>query len=122
MKGDAAVLGQVSLISAPARAKAEALIARLPENARAQWTPEKLAAMFFTGALGEVTAAQVVEETAKDPQHVASAVHITGGSKEATIHLLWQLEPNGWQVVFDEKMLGGVQKQIANAMGPPVKK
>lgn len=121
LKGDDATIGQVSTISAPARAKAEALIAGLPESARAQWTPERLAAMFFTGALGEVTAAQVVAEAAKDPEHVALSIRITGEGKEATIPMLAQSSPGGWQVVFDEKMLGAVQKKIANAAVPPAK-
>ena len=119
LKGDDAVLAQVSTISAPARTKAEAMIAGLPEGARGQWTPEKFAAMFFTGAFNEVIAAQVVEENAKDPQHVALSVRITGEAKAATIPLLAQLGTNGWQVVFDEKLLGVIQKRIANAEGPP---
>ena len=121
LKGDDATLAQVSIVSAAARAKAEALIAGLPESGRAQWTPEKLAAMFFTGALGEVTAAQVLAEDVKDPQHVALSVRLTGGGKETAIPLLAQLGANGWQIVFDERMLGAVQKKIANAEGPPAK-
>ena len=122
MKGDDATLAQVSMVSESARAKAEALIARLPESGRAQWTPEKLAAMFFTGAFGEVTAAQVLAENPKDQQHVALSVRLVGAGKETTIPLLTQLGANGWQVVFDEKMFGAVQKKIAKAEMPPAKK
>ena len=122
LKGDDAMLAQVSTISSPARTKAEALIARLPENTRAQWSPEKLAAMFFTGAFGEVTAAQVLAETPKDAGHVALSIRLAGGGKDATIPLLAQLGPSGWQVVFDDKLLGAVQKKIASAEGPPLKK
>jgi len=121
LKGDDARLGQVSVVSDPARAKAEALIARLPEGARAQWTPEKLAAMFFMGAFGEVTAAQVLAENTKDPQHVTLSVRLVGSGKEASLPLMAQLGTNGWQVVFDEKMLGAVQKKIANVERPPPK-
>lgn len=125
LKGDDAMLAQVCVASAPARTGAEALIARLPESARGQWTPEKLAAMFFTGALSEVTAAQVVAESPKDAHQVELSVLLTGrgGSKDPTIPLQWRLGANGWQVVFDEKMLGAVQKKIANAEAPvPPKK
>ena len=114
LKGDDAMLAQVSTLSAAARAKAEALIAGLPESGRARWTPEKLSAMFFTGALGEVTAAQLLTEEVKDPQHVALNVRLTSGGKETAIPFLAQLGANGWQIVFDEKMLGVVQKRIAN--------
>lgn len=120
--GDAAALARVSTITAGARAKAEALIAGLPESARGQWSPEKLAAMFFTGAFGEVTAAHVVTETTQDPQHVALKVRISGGAKEATIPLLAQRGSDGWQIVFDEKLLSAVQKKIANALPPAAKK
>lgn len=122
MKGDDATLGQVSMVSGPARAKAEEMIARLPESGRAQWTPEKFAALFFTGFFNEVTAAQVLAETPKDPEHLALNVRVTGGGKEVSIPLLTQLGPNGWQVVYEEKFLGAVQKKIANAEGPPPKK
>ena len=119
LKGDDKTLAQMSTVSAPARAKAQELIAGLPESARGQWSPEKLAAMFFTGALGEVTAAQLLTESAQDPQHVALSVRLNSGGKDATIPLLVQLGANGWQVVFDEKMLGAVQKKIAHAEVPP---
>lgn len=115
LKGDDATLAQVSTLSAAARTKSETLIAGLPESGRAQWTPEKLAAMFFTGALGEVTAAHVLAEEVKDPQHVALNVRLTGSGKETAIPFVAQLGMNGWQIVFDEKMLGAVQKRIANA-------
>lgn len=122
LKGDSAMLAQVSTVSVSARAKAEALIAGLPESAREQWSPEKLAAMFFTGAFNEVTAAQVLAEIAKDPQHITLSVRLTGGAKDTTIPLLAQLGANGWQVVFDEKFLGVVQKKVANAAVPLAKK
>lgn len=116
LKGDEAALARLSTISPAARTKADGLIARLPENSRAQWTPEKFAGMFFTGAFaGEVAAAQLLAETPKDPEHVALSVRINGAGKDATIPLLTQLGPNGWQVVFDEKLLGGVQKKIMSA-------
>jgi hypothetical protein len=123
LNGDEAALARLSTISPGARTKAEALIARLPENSRAQWTPEKFAAMFFTGAFaGEVAAAQMLTETPKDPEHVALSVRINGAGKDATIPFLTQLGPTGWQVVFDEKLLGAVQKKIAQAEPPPEKK
>lgn len=122
MKGDEAMLAQVGTISAAARTKAEALIAGLPEGGRAQWTPEKIAAMFFTGAFGEVTAAQIAQESPKDAGHVALGIRITNGDKEQIVTFQWQLGASGWQVVFDEKLLGAVQKKIANALGPPAPK
>ncbi len=122
LKGDNATLGQVSVVSEPARAKAEALIAGLPEGAREQWTPEKLAATFFTGVFGEVIAAQVLAENAKDHQHVVLSIRVTGAGRETTIPLVAQWGANGWQMVFDEKMLGVVQKKIAQAEGPAAKK
>lgn len=114
MKGDDAALAQVSTISSQARARAEKLIAGLPENARGQWTPEKLSAMFFTGAFNEVSAAQVVTETTVDARHAALSIRLTGGAKDATVPLQWELGADGWRVVFDEKLLGAVQKRIAN--------
>ncbi len=122
LKGDDAVLAQVITISAPALAKAEALIAGLPEGARAQWTPEKLAAMFFTGAFNEVTAAQVMTENTKDAQHVELRVRLKSGTKEPIIPFQWELGAKGWQVVFEEKFLGAVRKKIAGAEGPSPKK
>ncbi len=122
MKGDEAVLGQISTISSPARAAAVAMIARLPESARDQWTPEKFAAMFFLGALNEVSAAQILPETPGDAQHTGFGVRLKSGEKETTVPLQWQLGANGWQVVVDEKIMAAVQKRVANAVVPPPKK
>ena len=116
------MLAQVSTLSPAARVKAEAFIAGLPDAGRAQWTPEKLAALFFTGVFTEVTAAQVLEGTEQDAQHATLNVLLKGDSKSPTIPLHWQLGPNGWQVVVDEKYLGVVHHKIANAEGPPAKK
>ena len=76
----------------------------------------------YAGALSVIVVpGTVLAEEVKDPQHVALSVRLTGSGKETAIPLLVQLGANGWQIVFDEKMLGAVQKRIANAERPPAK-
>jgi hypothetical protein len=122
LKGDDAVLAQVSTLSPAARVKAEEFISGLPEAGRSGWTPEKLAALFFAGVFTEATAAHVVAETEPDALHATLHVVLKGDSTAPAIPLRWQLGPNGWQVIVDEKHLGVVHHKIAHAEGPPSKK
>lgn len=115
LKGDDAMMAQLSTITPAARAQAEAMITRLPEAARARWTPEKIAALFFTGLMNEVSATQVLSEVAGEPQHAALNLRLMAGDREITSSLQWQLGSAGWQVVFDEKLLAAVQKKMARA-------
>lgn len=115
LKGDNAKLGEGATFSPAARTKAEALIASLPAETRAQWTPEKLAAMFYTGAFGDVAAMQIVGETARDPQHSTLKVFITRGEQENTMAFQFQQGAEGWQIVADEKVVATLQRKMTEA-------
>ena len=75
LKGEDDKLAQLIAFSADARAKTEAVVAALPEAARAKYsTPEKRAALFFAAALTAQPAAQIVATDFQDAQHVTLGV------------------------------------------------
>jgi hypothetical protein len=113
LKGDADTINRSFTLSDAARAKAEALIAALPEDGRAQWTPEKLGAMFFTGFFTEVTAAEVTAETLDAPQRATLKLRVSNGTRENTIPLAMELGANGWQAVVSDRHIDAIRKKMA---------
>lgn len=97
MKGEDARLAGMIVMDAAAREKGLAVVAALPEEARAKFpTPEKLAALFFVSALTGMPSAEIVEILQNDPQHAVLTVR---GLTDKTQKIPMQLEAQGWQVV-----------------------
>lgn len=97
MKGEDARLSGMIVMDAAAREKGLAVVAALPEEARAKFpTPEKLAALFFASALTGMPSAEIVEIVQNDPQHAVLTVR---GLTDKTQKIPMQLEAQGWQVV-----------------------
>jgi len=104
MKGEDATLAGMIAFSGAALDKGEAVVAALPDAARAKYlTPERLAALFFADALTGMSAAQIVGVAQPDAEHAVVTVRgLT--DKEQRVPL--QLGASGWQIVVPEGMVG----------------
>jgi hypothetical protein len=108
--GDDAAFANVCVLSKETRARAEALIQRLPEESRASWTPEKLAQLWVTGVTLELSAAQIVGEQLEDPEHMA--VSVRGTRSDQTGKFKFIRAPSGWKAVIPPKAIDMVEKKI----------
>ena len=118
VKGDTATLHDVIGLSDDSRAEAKALVATLPEAARLEWSPERLAALFFTGFFTEISAAAVESVTLVDFAHATVALRVTNGVKEKTIPLTAVATPEGWRITPPEGAMAGMRRRIP-APGAP---
>ncbi len=116
MHNRAARLAELYTLSPAARAKADALIAELPENARAQWSPEKLGELFLTGALTSASAVQITDVQPRDAQHATLVFRIPGAKGDPKLPL--ELGAGGWRVLIDGAGIDVVRKHI-DAAGEP---
>ncbi|MES2697527.1 MAG: hypothetical protein V4773_28940 [Verrucomicrobiota bacterium] len=110
LKGDAAEIVKLCTASEKTRAQAKALIARLPEEARAQWTQEKLAALWVTGAFTEVAALQITGERFEDANNAVVSFRIHGRTDEEKVKL--RLSPIGWQVMLPGNAVEKLEKKM----------
>jgi len=120
LKGDDDLLAKLLALDPAARQRSDALIARLPEAGRARWTPEKLAALWVTGLVTEVSAAQVLGETMPDATHATVTVRLGRAKEEQKIPLT--RTDTGWQIVVGEKQIKGLEKQLGGVALPAAKK
>ncbi len=116
--GDDAGLRAVIGLSDANRAEAQALIGGLPEAARAEWSPERLAALFFTGFFTEVTAAAVESVTQLDLARAMVTLRVTNGVKESTIPLAAVATPEGWRIVPPDEAIAGMRRRMHPAETP----
>jgi hypothetical protein len=115
LKGGQAALERAFVLPDSARAKADAIINGLPDEQRAKWSPEKLAAMFFAGFFTEISAAEVGHESLNGPQHATVGLRATDGSKTQTIPLETQRIADDWRVVVSDRYMDAVLKKMAAA-------
>jgi hypothetical protein len=115
LNGEDAELAATIAFSDSVRAAAEALIAGLPPQTRAQWTPEKLAALFFTGFFTETIAAQIQEVKTTDAQHATIAVRVTSGSKSGTVGLNLVSSGDGWRIEVPPIAISSLRKKLQAA-------
>ncbi len=97
-----------------ARTKAEALIAALPEETRAKWTPEKLGELWLTGALTSASAFQIGEVKMEAANSATLALRVMPAPRQEP-KLKMELAPNGWRVLIDERAIDIVRKQMSQA-------
>ncbi len=116
LKGDDAALGNLLFLSDSTRTRADALIAGLPEDSRARWTPEKLAVLYFGAVVTDVAAAQITGEDLDGPAHATVALRIPGVDA-AKSKLELRATPAGWQVIVPETAIDVVRRKIT----PPEK-
>lgn len=116
-KGNDARIGELSQLSPDARERANELIAALPDDARARWTPEKLAALSFTGMFSEVTALQITGVTFSEPDRATVVIRVPGThGSEPKVTL--QSGPTGWQVVVNGGQIDALRKKLHAAPMP----
>ncbi|MEO6569233.1 MAG: hypothetical protein ABIO94_10770 [Opitutaceae bacterium] len=125
LKGEDAVLTGVVGLSPEARVKAGALLARMPELDRGQWTPEKLGTLFVSEMLNEIPALQIVAETRENGGRKATlTVHLPSVSKlkEATIQIPLERDTSGWKVIVSERNFERVVRKIQGSENLPESK
>jgi hypothetical protein len=98
LKGDAATLAKTCTMTPATRAQAEQLIARLPVDARQQWTPEKLAALWMVAAFNEVPALQLTGEKFMQADEATVYFRLYGKTDEEHINL--KRRADGWQLIL----------------------
>ena len=110
MKGDDRVLPAALTMSDPARQKADALLARLPEDARRKYpTAESLAAIAVAGEMLKGGAMEIPDETFADATH--AIIRIRTQNKETKLPM--QLGAGGWQFVVPERAIDGIARRLA---------
>ena len=112
MKGDDRVLATALAMPEPAREKADALLARLPEDARKKYpTAESLAAIAVAGEMLKGGALELPGETFRDATHAVIQIRTQNSAKEARLPM--QLGPGGWQFVVPERAIDGMGRRLA---------
>jgi hypothetical protein len=110
MKGDDRVLATALTMSDSARQKADALLGRLPEDARKKYpTAESLAAIAVAEEMLKGGALELPGETFTDATH--AVIQIRTQNKEATLPM--QLGAGGWQFVVPERAIDGIARRLA---------
>jgi hypothetical protein len=118
LKGDEVRLAKLLTVPAKTRTQADALIARLPAEARAQWSAEKLTALWITGAATELSALRITSERF---DHSNSAVVTFRGPQFTTDEKVnLKLTPEGWKIVVGSGMIANLEKKLA-AQKPPTR-
>lgn len=115
LKGDEAAIAAGLSLDDRALTRAEVMLASLPDNTRAQSSPEKLAALWFEGTVVDVPAAQIIRQEPQDPTHTLLLVR--GGLGDAQ-SLTMRLGSDGWQLVVPERALEALQKKVLGASPP----
>jgi hypothetical protein len=116
LRGDEAAMVKVGAMSSAVRADAQALIARLPPEARGQWTPQKLAVLWFTGALTELPALQITGESREDGENAIVTFRTPRGEDEK---VKLKLSPDGWRVAVPSNAIKVLEKKLAAAATSP---
>ena len=116
VKGDDNTVASMLALTPPAREEAQAFIDALPADARANYpTPEKLAALIFSGMALNQTAVRVLGQNTLDPLTTSLRISGTDGGP---INFTFQLGTNGWQMVMPEGAIIGFQNKLINASAP----
>lgn len=111
LRGDQPALAKYFTLPAETRRKAEALIARLPEATRGEWTPEKLATLWLTGAFVEMSAVQLTGETIVDSEQAVVMFRRPGANDSERAKL--KFTPAGWKVVISSNAMDHLEKKLA---------
>lgn len=111
LRGDETMLADVTTLNSATRAKAEALIAQLPAEDRAKWTPEKLGQLWFSGLFTEMLALQISGETTVAPDEAIVRLRLANQHDEEKLAL--RLTPNGWKVLAPGAAVDHLQSKLS---------
>lgn len=112
LRGDETTLADLTTLNSATRAKAEALIAQLPAQDRAKWTPEKLGQLWFTGLFTEMSAFQIVGETTVAADEAVVRLRLANRDGEEKLGL--RLTPNGWKVLAPGAAFDQLQRKLSS--------
>jgi hypothetical protein len=118
LHGDESTLSAGLALDDRAHARAEVLLARLPDELRAQSSPEKLAALWWNGTVLDVPAAQIIRQETQDDSH---ATLLTRGGIGGSSTLNFRRSATGWQIVIPESALESIQSKVIG-YSPPLPK
>lgn len=92
------------------RPAVDALMASLSPEARATYpTPGKLAALFLSDALTNISSVEIAGTAYPDPTHATVSVRgVTANTEKFPL----QLGPDGWQLMLDAKMVRSMDKWV----------
>jgi hypothetical protein len=113
LKGADAKLDSLICLSPAAREEALAFIATLPIEARAAWSPEKFAALFFTGIFTEASAVAIESLSATNAGQAVITLRLTNGAREIRLPLTAEAAEGRWRVQLPEQALGALQRRVA---------
>ncbi len=116
MQGDKDLLSQIAMLPPEAQKQAEALIARLPENLRAQWTPDKLATLWLASVADDIPAMQIVREDFQDAAHATVTTRISREDQTDTVQL--RLTPTGWALVLPKNAIAKLERKMGALAAP----
>lgn len=118
LQRDPAAVAKLLVVNGRARDVAESLIARLPPEQQAQWTPEKLAGFSVISTAVDVAAIQIVNEQETDAQHALITTRVSGRSE--TSRFAFEATASGWRLVVPETFLASLQnrmRELSSASG-----
>jgi hypothetical protein len=98
------------MLPAAARIRAEALLDRLPPEARSQWTPEKIAVLCLTGALTDLPALQITGQTFENPELAVVTFRAPQFQRDEKLNL--KLTPEGWKVIIGTGLIASLEKKL----------
>lgn len=116
MKGDDRALMEATALRPDTRTKAEALVANLPAETRAQWTPEKLAALWMSSVINDVSALQITDETYEDPRHAMVNLRIANHDQPEHVNL--RLTSSGWKIILPGKEIDELSRRVSAVASP----
>lgn len=111
LQGDEATLANITALNSATRAKAEVLIAELSPEDRAQWTPQKLGQLWFSGLFTELSALQIVGETTVNADETVVRIRLAnrGGEEKLTV----RRTPVGWKVLAPSAAIDHLAKKLS---------
>ena len=119
-RGDVAVMQQLIVFDALARAKAEVQLASLPAKGRAQWaSPEAMAAalLISDGINHPFPIAAILEQATTEPLSAERVVlHLPDTARE---HTEYQKTAEGWKFAITETMVDDYLERASQATAQP---
>ncbi len=116
LDGNDAALAKLLTVPAKTLAQADALIARLPAEARAQWSAEKLAALWVTAAATEMSALEITGERFEGSDSAVVTFRGSQFTSEEKVNL--KLTPEGWKITVGSGMIANLEKKLAAQKRP----
>lgn len=117
LKGDDAELAKSITMLPLTRTQAEEYLARLPVEARASWTPEKLVTLWATYVMNDVSALQITGETMTSVE--AATVTFSTPETGENEHINFKFTPDGWKAYVPGDAVARLLRKLPAA--PPGK-